>query len=49
MSFLDAYSAPDGVGHSWPALEVKSELLSNHGKEQEVHNNEVVRMLSVCG
>jgi len=46
---LVAFIAPDEVGHSWPALGMKSGSLSNLGKEKEIHDNEVIRVLSIGG
>jgi hypothetical protein len=45
--FLDTCAAPDEVGHSWPALGIKSGFLDDRGKGKEIHDNEMVWMLSV--
>ena len=45
----DVYTAPDEVGHSWPALGIKLGFLEDHGRGKEIHDNEMIRVLPVGG
>lgn len=44
---LDASTVPDEVGHSWPALGIGSGFSGDCEKRKEIHDNEVVWVLSV--
>jgi len=49
MYVLDAYIAPDEVGHSWPALGIESGFPGDCGSRKEIHDNEMIWMLPVGG
>ena len=49
MCVLDTYIVPDEVGHSWPALGIKSGLPGNLGNGKKIHDNKMVWMPPISG